>query len=112
MRHVDLRPSAHCAPASQRLRRHLLFRLLELEEDGLRLTEAPADPFSPWAGPVTAALTGHDAAVLAGRLASDYGVFVESGPSNTLTFAVGPGVSFEDIDYAQGAIYRLLSEGV
>lgn len=109
-------PAAAVAPAGQRARllRHLLGRMLELEEDGLWV-DAPADPFLFRAPLVPVSFTGRDSREMARRLDREYHILVSCpGPSRTpggpLCLCPAPGVTFEDVDYVQGAIYQLLLE--
>lgn len=91
-----------------RLLRHLLGRMLELEEDGL-LVDAPADPFLFRAPLVSISFAGRDNGVMTRRLEEEYHIFVSCTDSGIL-LCPAPGVTFEDIDYVQGAMYRLLLE--
>ncbi|SBW10051.1 Cysteine desulfurase family protein [uncultured Eubacteriales bacterium] len=104
------------------LTRHLVGRLAELEEDGVRIL-GPNDPFAPRAGVVSVDFTGRDNAEMAFLLEEKYGIATRCGlhcasaahrvlgsfPQGAVRFSVGPFVTFEDIDYVQGAVYSLLS---
>ena len=91
-----------------RLLRHLLGRMLELEEDGLRV-DAPADPFLFRAPLVPVSFTGRDSGEMARRLEEEYRISV-SCTDDGILLCPAPGVTFEDLDYVQGAVYRLLLE--
>ena len=104
-----------------RLTRHLLGRMLEFREDGLRVL-GPDDPFVPRAGVVSVDFTGRDNGEMAFRLAQEYGVSARSGlhcaplahkalgtyPQGTVRFSVGPFTTFEELDYVQAAVNDLL----
>ncbi len=112
----DCPAAADAAPAGRqaRLLRHLLGRMLELEEDGLRV-EGPADPFALRAPLVAVDFTGRDNYEIARRLSEEYHIQVSCtdnapAPGCMLHLCPAPGVTFEDIDYVQGAVYRLLLE--
>lgn len=95
-----------------RLLRHLLGRMLELEEDGLRV-DAPADPFAFHAPLVPVSFTGRDNREMARRLREEYHILVscmEDTPGGILHLCPAPDVTFEDIDYVQGAVYQMLLE--
>ena len=97
-----------------RLLRHLLGRMLELEEDGLRVL-GPADPFALRAPLVAVDFTGRDNREMARRLEQAYHIMVDcTDPADPhgglLRLCPAPGVTFEDVDYVQGAVYRLLLE--
>ena len=91
-----------------RLLRHLLGRMLELEEDGLRV-DAPADPFALQAPLVAVDFAGRDNREMARRLEEEYHIPVSCTDGGIL-LCPAPDVTFEDIDYVQGAVYRLLLE--
>ena len=91
-----------------RLLRHLLGRMLELEEDGLRV-DAPADPFAFHGPLVSVSFTGRDSKEMARRLEEEYHILVSCTDGGIL-LCPAPGVTFEDMDYVQGAVYRLLLE--
>lgn len=91
-----------------RLLRHLLGRMLELEEDGLRV-DAPADPFAFHGPLVSVAFYGRDNREMARRLEEEYHILVSCADDGIL-LCPAPGVTFEDMDYVQGAVYRLLLE--
>lgn len=104
-----------------RLTRHLLSRLLELEEDGLRVL-GPSQVFAPRAGVVSVDFANLDNGEAAFRLEQEYGVATRCGlhcaptahqtlgsyPQGAVRFSVGPFTTFGDIDYVQGAVYNLL----
>lgn len=104
------------------LTRHLVGRLAELEEDGVRILGSN-DPFSPRAGVVSVDFTGRDNAEMAFLLEEEYGIATRCGlhcagaahrtlgsfPQGAVRFSLGPFITFEDIDYVQGAVYSLLS---
>ena len=91
-----------------RLLRHLLGRMLELVEDGLRVS-APADPFAFHGPLVSVAFTGRDNKEMTCRLEEEYHILV-SCTDDGILLCPAPDVTFEDIDYVQGAVYRLLLE--
>ncbi len=91
-----------------RLLRHLLGRMLELEEDGLRV-DAPADPFAFHGPLVSVSFTGRDSKEMARRLEEEYHILVSCTDGGIL-LCPAPGLTFEDMDYVQGAVYRLLLE--
>lgn len=103
---------SHCPIPSDKTRakllRHLLGRMLELVEDGL-LVDAPADPFLFWAPLVSISFAGRDNGVMAHRLEEEYHILVSCTDGGIL-LCPAPGVTFEDIDYVQGAVYQLLLE--
>lgn len=112
----------HCPAATDaapegrraRLLRHLLGRMLELEEDGLRV-DGPADPFALRAPLVSVGFTGRDNREMARRLEQEYHILVSCAgstdtPGGLLRLCPAPDVTFEDIDYVQGAVYQLLLE--
>lgn len=104
-----------------KLTRHLLGRMLELEEDGARILGS-RDPFALRAGLVSVDFTGFDNGEIAFLLESEYGIATRSGlhcaplahkalgsfPQGGVRFSVGPFTTFEDLDYVQGAVYQLL----
>ena len=91
-----------------RLLRHLLGRMLELEEDGLRV-DAPAAPFAFHGSLVSVAFTGRENREMARHLEKEYHILVSCTDGGIL-LCPAPGVTFEDIDYVQGAVYQLLLE--
>lgn len=105
-----------------RVIRHLVGRMAELEEDGVRILGS-ADPFSPRAGVVSVDFTGRDNGEIAALLAEEYGIATRCGlhctpmahrtlgtfPQGAVRFSIGPFVTFEDVDYVQGAVYSLLA---
>ena len=102
---------------------HLWARLMELEEDGLRVL-GPRDP-SRRTGVVSVDFLHADNAEMAFRLEQDYHIQTRCGlhcaplahqtlgtyPQGAVRFSVGPFNTFEDLDYVQGAVYELLLEG-
>lgn len=115
------REGAELRERVSRLTRHLLARLLEFSEDGLRIV-GPEDFFAPRAGVVSVDFTGRDNGEAAFRLEREFGISVRSGlhcaplahkvlgtyPQGTVRFSVGAFTTFEDLDYVQGAISQLL----
>ena len=87
------------AELAARLARHLFERLREYEEDGIHPTAAGA-------GEVWARIDGLPARFARQRL-EQAGVFTQAGPEG-LRLLVGPGLTFEDIDYVQSAAAGLL----
>lgn len=111
MRKVDLKRAAPAGSPEEALRvqkltGHLWARLMELEEDGLRVLSPAGPRQSP--GQVSADAPGKDPALLARRLLEDWGVSCRLDSQGTLHFAIGPGASFEELDYVQDAVYKLL----
>lgn len=106
-----------------RLAGHLWARLKELEEDGLRVVGVD-DPAGR-TGVVSVDFLHADDGEMAFRLEQEYGIQTRCGlhcaptahqtlgtfPQGTVRFSVGPFTSFEDVDYVQDAVYRLLLEG-
>ena len=104
-----------------RLTRHFMGRMLELEEDGVRILGC-RDPFTPRAGLVSVDFTGFDNGEMAFLLESEHGVATRSGlhcaplahkaldsfPQGAVRFSIGPFTTFEELDYVQGAVYQLL----
>ncbi|MEG2120293.1 MAG: aminotransferase class V-fold PLP-dependent enzyme, partial [Pseudoflavonifractor sp.] len=100
---------------------HLLARLLELEEDGLRVL-GPRDPFAVRGAVISVDFPGLDNGEVAFRLAQDWGIATRCGlhcapmahkvlgsfPQGAVRFSPGPFTTFEDLDYAQDAVYRIL----
>ncbi len=105
----------------RRLSGHLWARLKELEEDGLRVL-GPDSP-ARRTGTVSVDWTGGDNGGLAFRLEDRFGIQTRCGlhcapaahrtlgsyPQGAVRFSVGPFTSFEDIDYVQDAVYRLIT---
>ncbi|MEG1878967.1 MAG: aminotransferase class V-fold PLP-dependent enzyme [Pseudoflavonifractor sp.] len=103
------------------LTRHLLSRFLELEEDGLRVL-GPRDLNAPRAGAISLDFPGRDNGEVSFCLAETYGIATRCGlhcaplahktlgsfPQGAVRFSPGPFTSFEDLDYAQDAVYRIL----
>ena len=101
---------------------HLWARLMELEEDGVRVLGS-RDPSSR-TGVVSIDFLKADNAEMAFRLEQEYGIQTRCGlhcaplahrtlgtfPQGAVRFSVGPFTTFEDIDYVQGAVYELLLE--
>lgn len=104
----------------KKLSGHLWARMMELEEDGLRVL-GPDDP-AERTGVVSVDWTRGDNGELAFRLERDYGIQTRCGlhcapsahqtlgsfPQGAVRFSVSPFTTFADIDYAQGAVYELL----
>ena len=100
---------------------HLWARLMELEEDGIRVL-GTLDPANR-TGVVSIDCAKMDNAQLAFLLEQDYGVQTRCGlhcapmahrtlgtfPQGAVRFSVGPFNTFEEIDYVQGAVYDLLT---
>lgn len=107
MRNVYLNATEVCA--SPRLMRHLMGRMLELEEDGARLLGG-RDPFAPREGALYVDFSSTmEHAKMTRLLAEQYHVFL-SEEGGALRFSPADGTTFEDIDYAQGAVYHLLCQ--
>ena len=104
MNHAPVPPDERRA----RLLRHLLGRMLELEEDGLRV-EGPADPFAFHGPLVSVNFTGRDNREMARRLEQEYHILLSCTDGGIL-LCPAPGVTFEDVDYVQGTVYGLLLE--
>ena len=99
---------------------HLWARLMELEEDGIRVlgTDDPANR----TGVVSIDFLKADNGEMAFRLEQEYGIQTRCGlhcapvahqtlgtfPQGAVRFSVGPFTTFEEIDYVQGAVYELL----
>ena len=106
----------------ERLTGHLIARLCEYEEDGLRVVGTKDE--KKQVGVVSVDFLGKDNAACAYRLERDFGIQTRCGlhcaplahktlgtyPQGTVRFSVGPFASFEDIDYVQGAVAELLAE--
>ena len=104
----------------RKLAGHLWARLMELEEDGLRVL-GPRDP-SRRTRVVSVDFLHADNAEMAFRLEQEYGIQTRCGlhcaplahqtlgtyPQGAVRFSVGPFNTFEQIDYVQGAVYELL----
>ena len=110
MRRVRLESAAPAKGAAevfhvQKLTGHLWARLMELEEDGLRVL-FPTDP-REGAGVVLADLPGGDTEALVRELRDRWQVLCrwENGAAR---FELGPDTTFEELDYVQDAVYRLL----
>lgn len=105
----------------RRLTAHLWARLSELTELGLAL---PGPGPEDRVGVISADFTGRDNGEMAFRLERDYGIETRCGlhcaplahkavgtfPQGAVRFSVGPGTSFEDLDYVQGAVCELLTK--
>ena len=105
----------------RKLAGHLWARMMELEEDGLRVL-GPDHP-AERTGVVSVDWTGGDNGELAFRLEQEYGIQTRCGlhcapaahrtlgsfPQGAVRFSVGPFTRFEDLDYAQGAVYDLIT---
>ncbi|OUN19401.1 cysteine desulfurase [Flavonifractor sp. An82] len=101
---------------------HLWARLMELEEDGIRVLGS-RDP-SNRTGVVSIDFLKADNAEMAFRLEQEYGIQTRCGlhcaplahqtlgtfPQGAVRFSVGPFTTFEELDYVQDAVYRLLLE--
>lgn len=102
----------HCPIPSDKTRakllRHLLGRMLELVEDGLSV-DVPADPFDFHAPLVSVSFSGRDNKEMARRLKEEYHILV-SCTDGALLLSPAPDVTFEDMDYVQGAVYQMLLE--
>lgn len=92
---------------TSRLTRHLMGRMLELVEDGARILGAQ-DPFIPQMGPVCVDFTTVENSEMVLCLAREYNVFTRQAHQGPVVFSIGAGTTFEDIDYAQGAVYEIL----
>ena len=106
----------------KKLSGHLWARLMELEPDGLRVL-GPNDP-TLRTGVVSVDWTGGDNGELAFRLEQEYGIQTRCGlhcaplahqklgsyPQGAVRFSVGPFTTFEDIDYVQDAVFRLITQ--
>ena len=104
-----------------RLAGHLWARLMELEEDGIRVL-GTLDPACR-TGVVSIDCRKMDNAQLSYLLEQDYGIQTRCGlhcapvahqtlgtfPQGAVRFSVGPFNTFEEIDYVQGAVYDLLT---
>ncbi len=105
----------------ERLTGHLIARLAEYAEDGLRVL-GPGEE-GRQVGVVSVDFLGRDNAECAYRLERDFGIQTRCGlhcaplahktlgtyPQGAVRFSVGPFTRFEDIDYVQGAVGELLS---
>lgn len=105
----------------RRLTGHLIARLREYEEDGLRVLGT--GDASKQVGVVSVDFLTMDNAEAAYRLDSAYGIQTRCGlhcaplahktlgtfPKGTVRFSIGPFTTFEDIDYVQGAVGELLT---
>ena len=101
---------------------HLWARMKELEEDGLRVVGV--DNPAGRTGVVSVDFLHADDGEMAFRLEQEYGIQTRCGlhcaptahqtlgtfPQGTVRFSVGPFTTFEEIDYVQDAVYRLLLE--
>ena len=99
---------------------HLWARMMELEEDGIRVL-GTTDP-ARRTGVVSIDFLKADNGEMAFRLEQEYGIQTRCGlhcapvahqtlgtfPQGAVRFSVGPFTTFEDIDYVQGAVYELL----
>lgn len=110
MRSVDLTNSRPArgpeeALGVQKRTGHLWARLMELEEDGLRVL-SPTDP-KDGAGQVRADVPNGDTAGLVRALQERWHVLcrLEGG---AVCFTLGPDTTFEELDYVQDAVYRYL----
>lgn len=101
---------------------HLWARLKELEYDGFRVTGT--DDLSRRTGVVSVDFLKGDNGEMAFRLEQEYGIATRCGlhcaptahqtigtyPQGTVRFSTGPFTTFEDMDYVQDAVWRLLTE--
>ena len=106
----------------RKLAGHLWARLMELEEDGLRVLGSD-DPVKR-VGVVSVDFLRADNAEMAFRLEREYGIQTRCGlhcaplahktlgtfPQGAVRFSVGPFTTFEELDYVHGAVYDLLLE--
>lgn len=104
----------------RRLAGHLWARMMELEEDGLRVLGA-RDP-ALRTGVVSIDFLHADNGEMAFRLEQEYGLQTRCGlhcaplahrtlgsfPQGAVRFSIGPFTTFAELDYAQGAVYELL----
>lgn len=104
----------------RRLGGHLWARMKELEEDGLSV---PGPEPGGRVGVVSVDFKGRDNGEAAFLLERDYSVQTRCGlhcapaahrtlgtlPGGLVRFSVGPFTTFEELDYAQGAVYELLT---
>ena len=104
----------------RRLTGHLLARLIEYEEDGLKVFGT--QDARKQVGVVSVDFTGLDNAEVAYRLDHEFGVQTRCGlhcaplahqtigsfPHGTVRFSVGPFTRFEDIDRVHGAVGEIL----
>lgn len=105
----------------RKLTGHLWARMMELEGDGLRVLGTD-DP-KRRAGLVSVDFLRADNGEMAFRLEQEYGIQTRCGlhcaplahrtlgtfPQGAVRFSVGPFTTFADIDWAQGAVYELLT---
>ena len=113
------------APLRDRVRKlggHLWARLMELEEDGLRVLGTRE--VKRRTGVVSVDFLHADNGEMAFRLEQEYGIETRCGlhcapmahrtlgtfPQGAVRFSVGPFTRFEEIDYVHGAVYELLLE--
>ena len=106
----------------RKLAGHLWARLMELEEDGLRVLGSD-DPVNR-VGVVSVDFLCADNAEMTFRLEREYGIQTRCGlhcaplahktlgtfPQGAVRFSVGPFTTFEELDYVHGAVYGLLLE--
>ena len=106
----------------RKLAGHLWARLMELEEDGLRVLGSD-DPVNR-VGVVSVDFLRADNGEMAFRLEREYGIQTRCGlhcaplahktlgtfPRGAVRFSVGPFTTFEELDYVHGAVYDLLLE--
>lgn len=111
---------AALARRERRLTGHLIARLREYEEDGLRVL-GPGDA-ARQVGVVSVDFRGKDNAACAYRLEREFGIQSRCGlhcaplahrtlgtyPQGAVRFSVGPFTPFEDIDYLQAAVAQVL----
>lgn len=106
----------------RKLARHLWYRMKELEEDGLRVLGT--DDCHSRVGVVSVDFLHADNGEMAFRLEREYGVLTRVGlhcaplahrtmgtfPQGAVRFSTGPFTTFAELDYAAGAVERLLGE--
>ena len=105
----------------RKLARHLWYRLMELDGEGLRVLGS-GDP-NRRVGVVSVDFPGRDNGEMAFRLEQEYGVQTRCGlhcaplahrtlgtfPQGAVRFSVGPFNTFAEIDYLEGALEELLA---
>ena len=105
----------------RKLARHLWYRLMELDGEGLRVLGS-GEP-DRRVGVVSVDFPGRDNGEMAFRLEQEYGVQTRCGlhcaplahrtlgtfPQGAVRFSVGPFNTFAEIDYLEGALEELLA---
>ena len=105
----------------RKLARHLWYRLMELDGEGLRVLGS-GEP-DRRVGVVSVDFPGRDNGEMAFRLEQEYGVLTRCGlhcaplahrtlgtfPQGAVRFSVGPFNTFAEIDYLEGALEELLA---